>query len=186
MAKVYWGIEKVHYAILDEDTGTYETPAAIPGAVNLGLAAEGEDVNFYADNIKYFNASTNNGYTGDLELAKYTESFLRDALGWVVDENGAVAELANAEQKPFALLFEIKGDVNNRRYVYYNVKAARPERDHATQTEGIDVGTETAALTIIPKAFGDKYYIGQYLEPSETNAEAYTGWFLTVYEPTIV
>lgn len=183
MSKVYWGIEKVHYAILDETTGTYETPIPIQGAVNLGLSAEGDQVDFYADNIKYFNASSNNGYSGDLEMAKFTDQFLEDALGWTIDSNGAVAELSSAIQKPFALLFEIKGDTNNRRYVYYNVKASRPSRTHATQSESIEVGTETATLSIIPKAFDDVNYIGQYLEPSPTNATAYQQWFTTVYEP---
>lgn len=183
MAKVLWGIERVHYAILDETAGTYGTPKAIPGAVNLGLSAEGENVDFYADNIKYFNASSNNGYSGDLEMAKFTDEFLQDALGWTVDANGAIAEVSSAIQKPFALMFEIKGDTNNRRYVYYNVKASRPSRTHATQSESIEVGTETATLSIIPKAFDDVNYIGQYIEPSLSNATAYNAWFTSVYEP---
>ena len=47
----------------------YGVPKAIPGAVSISLDAEGESSPFYADGIVYFRSVTNNGYSGDLEMA---------------------------------------------------------------------------------------------------------------------
>jgi uncharacterized cupin superfamily protein len=48
---------------------TYVHPKSIPGAVNLTLDAAGESVQFYADDSVYFEENTNDGYTGNLEIA---------------------------------------------------------------------------------------------------------------------
>ena len=38
--KVKYGLSNCYYAVLDETTGTYGTPVAMPGAVNLSLDQE--------------------------------------------------------------------------------------------------------------------------------------------------
>lgn len=184
MSKVYWGLSNVHYAMLDESNNTYGTPKALIGAVNLGLSIEGESSDFFADNTKFFSATSNNGYTGDLELAKFTDDFKVDALGFVRDSRGGVAEVASAQQKPFALLFQIEGDESGRRYVYYNTKAARPTRSHSTKAGGTEVGTETATLTIVPHLIGEEMYVGYYLEPKLENKTDYQAWFTEVKTPS--
>lgn len=183
MSKVYWGLSKVHYAILDEATGTYGTPKPLEGAVNLGLSNEGESSEFFADNMKFFSATSNNGYTGDLELAKFTDEFKVDALGFVKDSRGGVAEVATAVQKPFALLFQIEGDESGRRYVYYNAKAARPTRSHSTKSTGTEIATETSTITIVPHLIGEDMYVGYYLEPTPENRTEYQEWFTEVKKP---
>ena len=65
--KVQFGLEKVHYAVLEG--GAYGTPVPIPGAVNLSLNPVGEMEKFYADNVVYYVSNTNDGYDGDLEVA---------------------------------------------------------------------------------------------------------------------
>lgn len=73
--KVKYNLKNVHAAKLTEtdvegvSTFTYGTPKAIPGAVSISLDAEGESSPFYADGIVYFRSVTNNGYSGDLEIA---------------------------------------------------------------------------------------------------------------------
>lgn len=183
MSKVYWGLSSVHYAMLDESTGTYGTPKPLVGAVNLGLSIEGESSEFFADNMKFFTATSNNGYTGDLELAKFTDEFLVDAVGYIRDSRGGIAEVASAHQKPFALLFQIEGDESGRRYVYYNAKAARPTRSHSTKSQGVEVGTETSTITIVPHELDGQMYVGYYLEPSVSNASDYQAWFTEVKKP---
>ena len=81
--KVKYNLKNVHAAKLTETdsdgttTFSYAEPKAIPGAVSISLDAEGETSPFYADGIVYFRSVTNNGYSGDLEIApvSYTHLF---------------------------------------------------------------------------------------------------------------
>ena len=55
--KVKFGLKNCHYAkaTFDEDGNvTYEKPIRMPGAVSLSLDPEGENENFYADDIVYY------------------------------------------------------------------------------------------------------------------------------------
>ena len=73
--KVKYGIKNVHYALLTNDTPTYETPVPIPGAVSFSLEASGDTTPYYADDMQYFVTVANNGYTGDLEMALFPDKF---------------------------------------------------------------------------------------------------------------
>ena len=104
--KIKFGIKGCYYAVATiaaNNSATYGTPVALPGAVNLSLSPQGETNSFYADNIDYYTTVSNTGYEGDLELARLPESFLKDVLGYKVDSNGVLYEDANAPTVPFAL-----------------------------------------------------------------------------------
>ena len=104
--KIKYGVKNVHYAVatIDENnSATFGTPVALPGAVSLTLDQEGESNNFYADNRVYFTAFGNDGYTGSLELALIPDSFRTDVLGEVLDNKGVLIENQNAQTIHFAL-----------------------------------------------------------------------------------
>ena len=116
--KVKFGLSNVHVAkmIKGEDGAiTYDTPFKIPGAVNLSLDAEGDNEPFYADNIKYFESFANNGYSGELEIAKIPDEFLKEILGQKIDSIGGVLENINDVITPFAFMYQIEGDVTGDR-----------------------------------------------------------------------
>lgn len=146
--KVKYGLSNAYYAVLDEEAGTYGTPVALPGAVNLSLDQDGETNKFRADNIDYYTSVSNNGYSGDLELALIPDSFLQDVMGEVVDAtSGLQYENAAAKPKAFALLFQFEGDANATRHVMYNCKATRPTVASQTTEETIEPVTETLSIT---------------------------------------
>ncbi len=132
--KVKYNLKNVHAAKLTEmadDGGTsvfaYATPQPIPGAVSISLDAEGETSPFYADGIVYFRSVTNNGYSGDLEIALIPEWFRTEILQEKLDAKGVLVENSGVgESVKFALLFEFDGDVNAIRHVLYNCSASRP------------------------------------------------------------
>lgn len=125
--KVNFGLKNVHYAVLTEgDAPAWGTPVAVPGAVSLSLSQEGGRENFYADNVAYFVTNANNGFSGDLEMALIPDDMLADIWGFDLNDAGVLFEDANTEPKPFALMFEIDGNENPTKYVFYRCFADRP------------------------------------------------------------
>ena len=182
--KVKLNICDVHDALIavsEEGAVAFGTPVAMPGAVSLSLEPNGEPSNFYADGYAYYTISNNMGYEGDLELAMVPESFRTDVLKESLDDNSVLVESANVETANFALLFEFDGDVKKIRHVLYNCSAARPNIESATNEEGIEVQTETLAVTAAPLANG---YVKARTGDSTTDT-VYTGWYTSVYMPTV-
>jgi len=186
--KVKYGLKNVYYAVATIDaatnTATYGTPVAWPGAVNLSLDAEGETTKFRADNVDYWVGQSNNGYSGDFESALIPDSFRKDVLGDIEDDNNVLVENAGAPTKAFALLFQFEGDANATRHVLYNCTATRPSVSGATTEEEIEPQTETLELTAVAihNAGLDKDIVKARCNEADT---PYSTWFSAVYEPTV-
>ncbi|HHV63825.1 MAG TPA: phage tail protein [Peptococcaceae bacterium] len=151
--KVKFGLNNVHYAVVTEGTDgtiTYSTPKRIPGAVNLTLDAAGESVQFYADDMVYYEENTNDGYTGNLEMALIPDEFRKDVFGEIEDANGVLIENKDAKAKHFALLFEFDGDAKKMRHVLYYVLASRPSISGSTKNNTKEPQTETLSITARP------------------------------------
>lgn len=174
-SKVKYGLENVYYAV--KNSNGYETPVAIPGAVSISMEAQGDLTKFYADNGVYWQASSNQGYEGDLEMAKFPASFLEAVLGYTSASNGIVAEYDNVQPNEFALLFEFSGDADHTRYVFYNCIATRPAVASSTTNESVEPQTETITIS----AVGDSDHLVRGL--CEQGGTAYTDWFESVVKP---
>ena len=184
--KVKFGLSNVHIAKITEADGeiTYGTPFPMPGAVALSAEPEGDTTPFYADNIKYYIAVANNGYSGDLEIAMTPQEFLTQILGQSVDSNGAVFESSDDVNARFALMGEIEGDAKKRRFIYYDCTATRPSAEMNTVEESKEPQTDTISITMAPRST-DKA-IKAVIEPSEENQEIYNTFFTKVYEKNAV
>ena len=183
--KIKYGIKNVYYAVATlaaDGSATYGNPVALPGAVNLSLDAQGDSTPFYADNIVYYTSVANNGYEGDLELAKIPDSFLTDVLGYGTDTNDVMYEDANAPVVHFALTFQFEGDVHAKRHVLYNCTATRPTIAGATKEEGIEPQTEsiTITATTVYNATLDKDIVKASCNPSESTQ--YNAWNTSIYQ----
>ena len=183
--KVKFGLEKVHVAFRGATDGTtgWETPQKIDGAVNFSASAEGDETEFYADNIKYFRHQSNNGYTGDLELAKIPDEIAADMLGMTIDNNGMLVENVNDDPKEFALLAQMQGDERNRRFVYYRCEAGRPDDEAATTESSIDPQTDTIPLTMMPLQDEAEGTVRAVIEKTDSNATTYDDFFDSVTLP---
>ena len=147
--KVTFGLSKVHIAFIEE--GEYLTPVEVPGAVSFTPSTAGDSSSFSADNNpKYFTRNTNAGYTAELTQARWPLEILAEMLGYEIDEQGGMLEVANAKAKPFALLFQVEGDVGAIRVVNYHCTASRPAQEHQTTTETTDIAGEQLSLVIAP------------------------------------
>ena len=176
--KVKYGLKNVYYAVITENNGeiTYDRPKSIPGAVNLTLSPRGEKTDFYADDMLYYTASTNDGYEGDLEVALFPDEFKKDVLGYKEDANGVLFEDANATPKNFALLFEFSGDKNAVRHVLYNVSPSRPNLQSSTKTNTSEPQTETMSIVASPAPD-----TGMVKAKVEQGQAQYDDWYRQVY-----
>ena len=182
--KVKYNLKNVHAAKLTETTEngettfSYGTPKAIPGAVSIALDAEGESSPFYADGIVYFRSVTNNGYSGDLEIALIPEWFRTEILQEELDDKGVLIEKSdNRESVKFALLFEFDGDEKAIRHVMYKCTCSRPSLESETKEETIEPGTEKLSITADPRSDG----LVKARTGDTTDADTYANWYKSVY-----
>ena len=181
MNKIKYNLKNVHAAIQShtEDGGySYDTPKAIPGAVSLSLDAEGETSPFHADGIVYFRAVSNNGYSGDLNIAMVPDWFRQEYLGDTLSEKDKVlVESTQAEPKPFALLYEFLGDASHRRHCLYNTTAARPNIKGENKGNQKEPDTESLSLTSLPLPDGKV----KASPTADTPQAVYDGWNKAVW-----
>lgn len=184
--KIKYGISHCYYAVATiaaNGSATYDTPVALPGAVSLSLDAQGDTNIFHADNIAYYTSVANNGYEGELELAKIPDDFLTDVLGYTADKNGVLFEDADAPVVHFALTFQFEGDAHARRHVLYNCTASRPSISGSTKEESIEPQTETINIT------ATTVYVAAYdanvskASATPTESTQYNAWNTTIYLP---
>lgn len=188
--KVKFGLSNVHIAKItygtDAQTGlptiAYGTPFAIPGAVNLTLDAEGDTSDFYADNTKYFSSAANAGYSGSLELALITDKFREEILGEYKDTKNAHIETKDDTMSDFALGFQIEGDVQARKYWFYEVSASRPSTASQTIETSKEPVTETLNITASARITDGAVKV--FMELGTGNTTQYNGFFNAVYEKT--
>ena len=186
--KIKYGIKNVYYAVATlaaNNSATYDTPVALPGAVSLTLDPEGDNSVFYADNIAYYATYANNGYSGSLELALIPDAFRKDVLGEIEDSKDVLVEEQGAQSVHFALIFQFEGDEKATRHVMYNCVASRPSANGNTKEASIEPQTETINLTVtsVYNASLDKDIVKARTSDT-TDSTTYSGWFTSVYTPT--
>lgn len=186
--KIKYGLKNVYYAIGTpgaNNTMTYATPVAFPGAVSLSMEPQGENINFYADNIAYWVGNGSTGYSGSLEVARVIDSFKTDVLGMIEDAKDVLVEDLNAATVHFALLFQFEGDDKATKHILYNCTCSKPGVSGSTKAESIEPQTETLNIeaTCIYNASLNKDIVKAEANGS-SNATTYSGWFETVYIPT--
>ena len=182
MNKVKFGLRNCYYAKATMGASgdiTFGTPVAMPGAVSLSLDPEGESENFYADDSVYFVVSTNNGYSGDLELALIPESFLKDIMHEDEDSNGVIIENKDAQPEHFALLFDFTGDQKKIRHCMYYCTAQRAGIAGDTKEDKTEVKTEKLTIKSTPLPNG----IVKAKTGNNTSDSVYNSWFSRVYMP---
>ena len=182
--KIKYGLEKVAFAVATiaaNNSATYATPIMCPGARSLSLEAQGEQTKWWADNIAYYIIDDNNGYEGDLEVARFPDEVLAAIWNIAKAANGISYEDADREAVHFALLFEFSGDQQKTRHVMYNCTAARPSVSGSTKEESIEPQTETITITATTIHALDKDIVKASCTPTES--QQYNSWLTTVYQP---
>ncbi|MFT8813217.1 major tail protein [Oenococcus sp.] len=149
--KVRFGLKDVTIIPITADDGTkltYGVPFAQPGATDLTIDPEGDAFDVEADDMKFYTADNNQGYTGKLTLTNIVDAFYEQILGETASANGGFEENINNVTKPFALAFKISGDAKNQRFLFKKVTASRPSIGSSTKGSRSDVSTQELDTTM--------------------------------------
>lgn len=183
MSKVKFGLKNVHIApitAITESKYTYGEIIKVPGAVSISLEPQGDSSDFYADNIRYFSAYANNGYTGDFELAMITDEIREKIFGEKKDSNGAFIESSDNVFNTFALGFQVEGDSKGRRFWYYNCSCSRSKNEAKTLEASKEPSTDSMTINAMARETDGK--VRALLPETAENKEAYDNFFNEVYE----
>jgi len=185
--KVQFNLKKVHYAVLTEGaTNAWATPVAVPGAVSLTLNANGSDNDFYADGVTYYKSFANNGYSGSVEMARITDTMLKDIWGITEGTTDKVLyEKSGIEPHPFALLFQIDGDADEEYFCFYRCVAGRPGIAAKTNTDSKEPQTQSFDVSALPLVTGAATQTGliKARTTNTTPTATKSGWFTSVVVP---
>jgi len=182
--KVQFNLKNVHYAVLTSggDAPVWATPVHIPGAVTLSLDPQGDVTPFYADGIVYYQSVANNGYSGDLEIARFPERMLKEIWGFEeVTGDHVLIENVKAEPKSFALLYQIDGDQDAQYYCLYNCSGTRPGVGGTTNKETKEPETKSSSITAVSLENGNVMARTTVNTPDNVKEE----WFHKVYEKPV-
>ena len=115
-------------------------------------------------------------------MAKIPDAFKHEILGQKIDDNGALIESSDDVTAHFAFMFEVEGDENKTRVVFYNCVASRPKTEASTTNETKEPKTDTITLTISPRDTDKK--VRASLEKNEKNKIIFEQFYKSVYEET--
>lgn len=183
---VRFGLTNVYYATYTDSE--YGTPKRIYGGVQLTTTPEGDSYTFYADNVAYYATETNAGYTGTVEVAAVNDEFLKDVLGYKSDTtSGLLYESTTTIVPSVALMFEVGGNEENQRAVFYNVTFSRLETEANTRADTTEPDTVTLNFTAIGRDFtvgsATENVVKAQCADSAVTHDAYDAFFTKVVVP---
>ncbi len=181
------GLNKTHYAVYDEEQGTYGTPVALVGSVKMSRTVNSNDSSFYADDGLFWSDTSVTDSDVELEVAFLPDEFMTDVMGQTKDSNGLVIEGKDDAVKQIALLFEVGSNKSPRRYAYYNVTPSIPDEEHNTRSDSSSPDTVTLKLKIGYQDFtvgGVETSVDKtHVTKGTDTAKAWDKWFEQVVVP---
>ena len=148
--KVEFGISELHggtYTVDDQGVVSLGTPYHQPGAVSFSPEEQSENNTFYADNIAYWSGYSGGTFEGDLEVAKFSDEFKTQFLGYRALSNGGLANVKNAQKPNVYIAFQVEGDAESRRVILYNCSLGVIGREFNTIEDTKEPTTETLGVT---------------------------------------
>ncbi len=147
--KVEFGISNLHVGTYDIVDGAVVlgTPYHQAGAVSFSPSEESNENNFYADNIAYFSEYADGITSGDITVALFDPEFKTEFLGYKTTGDGGLAKVKNATKPKVYVAFEVEGDKEKRRVIYYNCALGAITREYTTIEDTKEPNTEAISMT---------------------------------------
>ena len=148
--KVEFGISNLHvgtYTVASGGTVTMGTPYHQKGAVGFSPEQDSENNVAYADNIAYWSEYTQGPFEGDLTVMLFDDAFKTQFLGYVTTNKGGIGQVKNATKPNVYIAFEVEGDTEKRRCIFYNCSLGVIGREYATVEDSKEPVNETLGIT---------------------------------------
>ena len=148
--KVEFGISNLYIGTFTDTNGTVTlgTPYHQKGAVSLSIEPDGDSNDFYADNVKYWSGFSDNGFTGEIEVAKFDREAKSQFFGYMETTGGGFGAVKGATRPNVYIMFQTEGDAQSRRVILYNVSLGQINREFATIEDSKEPATETCDITV--------------------------------------
>lgn len=151
--KVTFGICNACYAkaTLQSD-GSYEFSAvkSLPNITQMTATVLGGKTDVYADNKVVATLTSYAGQELSLAFTEIDDDFKKDILGYIIDEEGGLNEVADAQLQTFAFGCQIEGDKYARRIWYYLCTATNPGESSSTKTDSPEANAPEMTITSRP------------------------------------
>ena len=149
--KVQFGVSNLHfgtYEVSDLGVVTLGSPFHLPGTTSITLDAESEENKFYADDVVYWSGYSDNGYSGEITNALFTDEFKTKFMNYIELDDGGIAQIKGMQNKTVYMMFESNGDKEKRRGILYNVSLGQISREYATTEDTTEPQTASMSFTV--------------------------------------
>lgn len=150
--KVEFGISNLHvgtYTVGENGAVTLGTPYHQKGAISFSPEQESNENTAYADNIVYWSEYTDGPFTGDLVTMLFDDDFLTQFMGYRRLSNGGLANVKNAVKPNVYIAFDIEGDAEKRRAIFYNCSLGAINRSYETIEDEKEPANETLPISCV-------------------------------------
>lgn len=148
--KVEFGISKLHvglYTVGDGGAVTMGTPYHQAGARSFSPEQDSNENTAYADNIAYWSEYTEGPFSGELAVMLFDDDFKKNFLGYVTTNKGGLGQVKGAVKPKVYIAFEIEGDAEKRRAIFYNCSLGSIGRSYETIEDTKEPVNETLPIT---------------------------------------
>lgn len=150
--KVEFGISNLHvgtYTVGENGAVTLGTPYHQKGAISFSPEQESNENTAYADNIVYWSEYTDGPFTGDLVTMLFDDDFLTQFMGYRRLSNGGLANVKNAVKPNVYIAFDIEGDAEKRRAIFYNCSLGAINRSYESIEDEKEPANETLPISCV-------------------------------------
>ena len=148
--KVLMGFSDLYvgtYTVSARGVVTMGTPYHQAGAVGFSPSESSDKSDFYADNVAYYTTYGAAAVEGDLTVAMFDDKFKTDFLGYVQLDAGGLAQVKNPTKPNIYMAFEVQGDAEGRRVIFYNGTLGEITREYATIEDTVTPQTESLPVS---------------------------------------
>lgn len=149
--KVEFGISQLHvgtYTVDDQGNVTLGTPYHQKGARAFSPEEQSELTKEYADNVVYWSEYSGGSFEGELEVEIFDKAFKKQFLGYKATQDGGLAQVKNPVKPDVYIAFQVEGDAESRRVIFFNCQLGAITRENNTIEEQKEPVHETLAVTV--------------------------------------